>query len=386
MSSPLFRSKHHPQNPASHPLLRPLALLLCSSLAALQMACTVLINTANTQFGNWENPDFSQSPLKATESNLDWAIDGQGYFYVLDNTTGARYATRNGQFKLNKDNQIATSEGYVLDPLITIPKDTEQYFIGEGGSIWAKGPDSKNQWTQLGRITLSRFPKPEALKKLSAGSGYYLDTLESGKPEHGAPKQNSYGFIVNQALENTAAAPSKVPSPGCQNALLDKQSKTDQPLDWAIDGPGLFTFLDPLSGYRYFSRRAKMYTHPNGQWANEHGYRLDPAVVLPSGHEFIRIDSDGSIWSGKDPSKPEKTGQISLALPDKPETLKALGFSRGAIYLAPNTEADKAIKSVTPGQSGSGKIKAGYLENCTPELGKLPRDEAMRKMIADSVY
>lgn len=349
------------------------------------MACTVLVNTANTNFGNWENPNFSQHPLKATESALDWAIDGQGYFSLLDNTTGKYYYTRKGQFKLDKNNQISTQEGYVLDPVITLPKETEQYFISEGGRIWAKGDDSKNEWASLGQISLSRFPKPEALKELNAGSSYFLETLESGYAIQGQPKQNFYGFIVNHALENTASAVSAIPAPGCQNASLDKQAKTDQIMDWAIEGPGLFTFLDPLSGYRYFSRRAKMYTHPNGQWANEYGYRLDPAVALPAGHQFVRIDPDGSIWSGKDPSKPEKTGQVTLAMPDKPDSLKALGFSRGSVYLALNPEADKAIKSVSPGLSGSGKIKSGYLENCAQDLGVLPRDESKRQMIVDTI-
>jgi flagellar basal body rod protein FlgG len=362
-----------------------LNMMLLSSLAALQMACTVLVNTANTNFGNWENPDFKQHPFKATESALDWAIDGQGYFYVLDISTGTYYYTRKGQFKLNKDNQISTPEGYVLDPLIALPKETEQYFISEGGNIWAKGAYSKNEWTTLGQISLNRFPKPEALKELRPGSGYFLETLESGKAVMGQPKQNFYGFIVNHALENTASAVSAIPAPGCQNASLDKQAKTDQPLDWAIEGPGLFTFLDPLNGYRYFSRRAKMYTHPNGQWSNEYGYRLDPAVALPAGHQFVRIDPDGSIWSGKDPSKPEKTGQVVLAMPEKPDSLKALGFSRGSVYLAPNPEADKAIKSVSPGQAGSGKIKSGYLENCAQDLGLLPRDESKRQMIVDTI-
>jgi len=347
------------------------------------MACTVLVNTANTQFGNWENPNFQQHPLQSSDNPLDWAIDGQGYFAVLDNTKGIRYYTRNGHFKLNKDNQISTPEGYVLDPVITIPKDAERYFISESGKILAKGPYSKNEWSILGQITLSRFPKPEALKESREAPGYYLSTLESGMSAEGSPKQNSYGFIVNQALENSAAAPSAVPAPGCQNAFPDKQVKTEQNMDWAIDGPGLFTFIDTNSGYRYFSRRAKMYHSPNGQWTNEFGYPLDPGLPLPAGHQFVRIDPDGSIWSGKDPSKPEKTGQISLALPDKPNILKALGFSRGSIYLAPHSSDDSAIKSFAPGQSGTGQIKSGYLENCSQDLGSFPKDEATRKLNAD---
>ncbi len=370
-------------SPSSRSSNRPLRTLLLTGLAGLQMACTVLVNTANTNFSNWENPDFKQSPLQTTDNPLDWAIDGQGYFALLDNQTGIRYYTRRGKFKLDKDNQISTPEGYVLDPVITIPKDAERYFISESGRILAKGPYSKNEWSILGQITLSRFPKPEALKELSQSPGVFQETLESGFSIEGSPKNNTYGFIVNQALENSAAAPSAVPAPGCQNAFPDKQVKTEQSMDWAIDGPGLFTFLDTNGGYRYFSRRAKMYHGPNGQWTNEFGYPLDPGLTLPAGHQFVRIDPDGSIWSGKDPAKPEKTGQISLALPDKPSILKALGFSRGSIYLAPHSSDDSAIKSFAPGQSGTGKIKSGYLENCSQDLGSFPKEEATRRLIAD---
>ncbi len=361
-------------------LRQTLRLMLLSSLAALQMACTVLVNTANTNFSNWENPDFKQHPLQATDNPLDWAIDGQGYFSLLDPVSFKYYYTRNGQFKLNKDNQISTPEGYVLDPLITLPKETEQYFISEGGRVWYTTADKKDNWILLAQLSLSRFPKPEALKEHSQIKGMFQTTLESGEPQIGPPKLNSFGMIVNHARENTAAATTTVPVSGCQNALTDKQSKTDQPMDWAIDGPGLFTFLDPLSGKRYFSRRAKMYTHSTGRWVNEFGYELDPAVNIAPDASFVRIDPDGSLWAGKDPSKPEKIGQVTLALPDKPETLKALGFSRGSVYLAPTIAADKAIKSVTPGQSGSGKIKSGYIENCAQDLGVWARDEATRKM------
>lgn len=54
--------------------------------------------------------DFRQGHLKVTQSPLDIAIDGPGFFEV-STPAGIRY-TRHGSFKLAKDGQLVTTEGY----------------------------------------------------------------------------------------------------------------------------------------------------------------------------------------------------------------------------------------------------------------------------------
>lgn len=52
--------------------------------------------------------DFSQGILEETGRNLDFAIEGDGFFTVLDNDK--EYYTRNGRFKIDKDGYLTTTD------------------------------------------------------------------------------------------------------------------------------------------------------------------------------------------------------------------------------------------------------------------------------------
>lgn len=54
--------------------------------------------------------DFKQGHLRVTEHPLDVALDGKGLFEI-STPSGIRY-TRQGSFKMSKDGQLVTSEGY----------------------------------------------------------------------------------------------------------------------------------------------------------------------------------------------------------------------------------------------------------------------------------
>lgn len=62
---------------------------------------------------------FQQGSFKQTGNPLDLAIEGKGFFRVqLPN--GEIAYTRAGAFKLDDQGRIVTSDGYPLDPVITI--------------------------------------------------------------------------------------------------------------------------------------------------------------------------------------------------------------------------------------------------------------------------
>lgn len=54
---------------------------------------------------------FTQGILEDTSRNLDFAINGQGFFTVQDADGNERY-TRNGRFKTDADGYLITAEGY----------------------------------------------------------------------------------------------------------------------------------------------------------------------------------------------------------------------------------------------------------------------------------
>jgi flagellar basal-body rod protein FlgF len=110
--------------------------------------------------------DLSEGPMVGTQSPLDLAIHGQGYF-VVDTPDGERY-TRHGVFQLDAAGQIVTTEGNpVLNSggaPITVPLGASSITITGDGTISADAQE-------IGRIKLVGFENPQALSKV--GSGLY---------------------------------------------------------------------------------------------------------------------------------------------------------------------------------------------------------------------
>ncbi|MGN8374685.1 flagellar basal-body rod protein FlgG [Helicobacter pylori] len=140
---------------------------------------------------------FSQGSPKETENNLDVAITGKGFFQVQlpDGTTAY---TRSGNFKLDEQGNLVTSEGYLLIPQITLPEDTTQVNIGVDGTV------SVTQGLQttsnvIGQITLANFVNPAGLH--SVGDNLFSITNASGDAIVGNPDSQGLGKLRQGFLE-----------------------------------------------------------------------------------------------------------------------------------------------------------------------------------------
>ncbi|WP_231231739.1 flagellar basal-body rod protein FlgG [Helicobacter pylori] len=140
---------------------------------------------------------FSQGSPKETENNLDVAITGKGFFQVQlpDGTTAY---TRSGNFKLDEQSNLVTSEGYLLIPQITLPEDTTQVNIGVDGTV------SVTQGLQttsnvIGQITLANFVNPAGLH--SMGDNLFSITNASGEAIVGNPDSQGLGKLRQGFLE-----------------------------------------------------------------------------------------------------------------------------------------------------------------------------------------
>lgn len=120
--------------------------------------------------------DLSEGPMVGTQSPLDLAIHGQGYF-VVDTPEGERY-TRHGVFQLDDRGQIVTTGGNpVLNSggaPITVPLDASSITITRDGTISADAQE-------IGQIKLVGFENPQALSKI--GSGLYEAVGQSPTPD-----------------------------------------------------------------------------------------------------------------------------------------------------------------------------------------------------------
>jgi len=142
--------------------------------------------------------NFLQGSLKNTGNELDLAIQGSGFFKITTPNGETAY-TRNGSFKPNADGMLVNSEGYELDPAITIPPNLVKISIGSDGSV--SGLDATGAETQIGNITLSKFINPSGLAPL--GNNLYSETPVSGAPTDGAPGLNSMGTVAQGMLEGS---------------------------------------------------------------------------------------------------------------------------------------------------------------------------------------
>ncbi len=142
---------------------------------------------------------FQQGSFKQTGNPLDLAIEGRGFFKVqLPN--GEIAYTRAGAFKLDDQGRIVTSDGYPLDPIITIPPDAIDISIGEDGTVSVLQPGNTT-YTQVGQITLADFPNPAGLRAI--GRNLFLETDTSGAPTIGTPGQDQFGTIAQGYIETS---------------------------------------------------------------------------------------------------------------------------------------------------------------------------------------
>ncbi|MCG2578841.1 flagellar basal-body rod protein FlgG [Dechloromonas sp. XY25] len=142
---------------------------------------------------------FTQGNLQKTDSTLDVAIQGSGFFQILlpDGTTGY---TRDGSFQKDNQGQIVTSDGYPLQPNITIPANALSVAIGSDGTVTITQPGTAAA-TQIGSIQVATFINPGGLQ--SIGQNLYLETASSGTPTPNTPGTNGAGQVTQGYVETS---------------------------------------------------------------------------------------------------------------------------------------------------------------------------------------
>jgi flagellar basal-body rod protein FlgG len=140
---------------------------------------------------------FIQGNLQETGSQTDVAIEGDGFFQVrLPN--GEIAFTRSGSFKVTSDGQLATSQGFLIEPPILIPDNANDITIDPDGrvAILIHGGEES---LEVGQIELARFLNPGGLKAM--GANLFLMNDASGVPVVGIPGEGNLGYLRNQFLE-----------------------------------------------------------------------------------------------------------------------------------------------------------------------------------------
>lgn len=126
---------------------------------------------------------FTQGDFSQTNNPLDVVIQGKGFFQIR-RPTGELAYTRAGNFHLDRDGNVVTSDGNPLEPQITLPPNAQQITIGQDGTVSYTLPNQTAS-QQAGQIQLANFANPAGLNSL--GGNLYTPTDASGDPTVGIP-------------------------------------------------------------------------------------------------------------------------------------------------------------------------------------------------------
>ena len=140
---------------------------------------------------------FSQGDLENTKNELDLAIEGDGFFQISMPNGEIAY-TRDGGFKLDSEGRIVNSDGFAMEPEITIPSDALSISVGMDGTVSVLQSGQATP-TEVGTIELTRFVNPSGL--ISLGKNLYSISEASGDETNGTAGEDGLGTIAQGFLE-----------------------------------------------------------------------------------------------------------------------------------------------------------------------------------------
>lgn len=141
--------------------------------------------------------NFAPGTLQHTGNDLDFAIQGKGFFQIKrkDGTLGY---TRNGEFQMNADRTLVTRQGDVVmgeGAPITFNANGGAISINAGGTISQVNSQTHLQ-EQVGKLTVYDFKDPQKLER--SGDGLFAPVNGSAQPQ---PVEQP--GIIGGVLENS---------------------------------------------------------------------------------------------------------------------------------------------------------------------------------------
>jgi flagellar basal-body rod protein FlgG len=150
--------------------------------------------------------NYEQGAFETTNKPLDLAIEGDGFFQIVDPNGDFLY-TRSGNFGINANGQLvlgSASLGYLESSGITVPPEATGIVISTDGQVQIQTQDSPTL-QNIGQLQLAKFINPDGLQKL--GDNLYRETDASNTVQLGTPGQQGWGTIRQGFLEASNVEP-----------------------------------------------------------------------------------------------------------------------------------------------------------------------------------
>ncbi len=144
-----------------------------------------------------------QGPISTTGNDYDMAIDGKGFFRIALPGGDLAY-TRAGSFRLSPEGMLVTTDGYPVQPEITIPRDVTDVQVSKTGMVQVKIA-GQTEMQDVGQLDLALFVNEGGLEAI--GSNLFMETDASGQPNIANPGQPGYGMLQQRSLEASNVNP-----------------------------------------------------------------------------------------------------------------------------------------------------------------------------------
>ena len=112
--------------------------------------------------------------------------------------SGETAYSRAGNFSVNDQGQVCTTEGFLVQPQITIPSDATDVSISATGIVQVTQPGSTGP-QQVGQLQLATFFNEAGLEAL--GDNLYLESGASGAATIGTPGDQGMGKLLQGYTE-----------------------------------------------------------------------------------------------------------------------------------------------------------------------------------------
>jgi flagellar basal-body rod protein FlgG len=138
---------------------------------------------------------------------------------------------------------------------------------------------------------------------------------------------------------------------------------TNNPLDLAVQGEGLFKFRMP-DGSVAFSRAGNLHKDSDGRLVNISGYPLEPEIRIPNTATSVLITTGGTVYIQENNQiNQTQIGQLELVRFVNPSSLKSIG---GNLYV--ETAASGLAIEGMPEDEGFGQIAQFSLESSNVDI------------------
>lgn len=120
---------------------------------------------------------FKQGKLEKSGGPFDLAVDGRGFFAVVD-AAGHRAYVRGGEFSRGADGALRNADGWRLDG-VRIPANALSAAVDETGTLTVRTEKGAHR---VARLRLAEFISPEHLR--AVGGTLFYATPQSGPPHY----------------------------------------------------------------------------------------------------------------------------------------------------------------------------------------------------------